>query len=82
MTDNETPKVDNDVFFVMNEDGNMDSGPTLEQAAGRLDQNYAGNLLRAIKVTVHMAPPTVEDQGNLIIADAAGINIKLTVREP
>lgn len=82
MTDNDTPKVDRDLFIVMNEDAEMDSGPTLEDAAGRLDQKFVGNLIRAVKVTVSMAPPTVEDQGNVIVADVAGINVKLTVREP
>lgn len=69
MTDNDTPKHDKELVIVMNEDGEMDAGPTLEEAAGRLDRRYVGNLLRAVKVMVHMAAPTVEDQGDVIIHD-------------
>jgi hypothetical protein len=69
MTDSDTPKADQELFLAMDEDGNMDSGPTQEQAAGRLTQNYEGNLCRIVKVNVHMAPPAIEDQGSFIVDD-------------
>jgi hypothetical protein len=75
MTDNENSTL----FIVMNEDRDIDSGPTLEQAAGRLDQSHVGNLLRAVKLTVHIAPPTVEDVGKVIVPDAAGTVTRLEI---
>jgi hypothetical protein len=70
--DNEAPKLDKELFVVMNEDGEIESGPTLEQAAGRLDQDCVGNLMRGVKIAVRMAPPTVDDGGKVIIANSAG----------
>lgn len=71
MTDNDKPKHDREFHFVMNEAGDLDGGPTLADATTRLRENCNGQMLRAVKVTVHMAPPEVEDCGDLIIPDAA-----------
>jgi hypothetical protein len=79
MTDNDIPKHEKELYLVMNEDGEMDSGPTLMQAAMRLNHHYAGNMLRAVKMNVHMAAPVAEDCGDVIIPDADGSTVRLTV---
>ena len=82
MTNNKIPKHDKELFIVMNEHGETEFGPTLSQAVSRLEQNYSGNLVRAVKVMVSMAPPAVEDQGHLVTADAASVDIRLMVSDP
>jgi hypothetical protein len=37
MTDNDIPKHEKELYLVMNEDGEMDSGPTLMRAGKVLD---------------------------------------------
>jgi hypothetical protein len=81
VTDNDIPKHDKELFIAMNEDGDTDYGPTVEQALGRLDKDFAGNLIRVVRVMVHMTPPTVEDCGDVIIPDAAGSKVKFDTRD-
>jgi hypothetical protein len=80
VTDDDKPKLDRPLFIAMNDSGEMESGPTMEQACGRLQHEYGSNLIRAAMVVVHMAPPTAEDCGDIIIPDAAGSVIKIEVR--
>jgi hypothetical protein len=81
MTDNDIPKHDKPFFFVINEDGEMDGGPTLEEATTRLNENYAGNIMRAVHATVHMAPAKVEDVGSIIVPDDVGFTIEIPAKE-
>ncbi len=75
-----TLQVEKELYIVMNEDREMESGPTLEQASARLDQNYSSNIVWAAKVIVHMKPAKVVDAG--CISVNAGKVARLKVKGP
>jgi hypothetical protein len=72
VTDDDTPKLDRELFIAMNDSGETEYGSSMEQACRRLRHYYTSNMIRVVTVMVHMAPPAVENCGDVIIPDAAG----------
>jgi len=74
MPHTENPQAKN-WYFVTNEDGEIEGARTIEQAAARLGENYAGNIARAVHTYVHMEAAKIQDVGSIRIGDDTGITI-------
>jgi hypothetical protein len=65
-------KITVEVHIAMNEDGDVETGCTAEEATDRLSENYGGQMVRIIRKAFRIAPPDIMDIGEEDVPDDEG----------
>jgi len=74
-----TEKKEIEIFVAMNEDGDFVAHEDGDEVGGILAENHGGSMRRIVKITVCMAPPTIESGPTIDIPDTAGTTEQIEV---
>jgi hypothetical protein len=61
-----------EVYIACNEDGDVETGCSIDEATERLSENSGGQMVRVVRKAFRITPPDVTDLGEEEVADEEG----------
>jgi hypothetical protein len=65
-------KITAEVYVAINEEGDVETGCTLDEATVRLSENFGGQMVRVIRKLFLIAPPQIQDLCDENVPDDEG----------
>jgi hypothetical protein len=65
-------KITIEVYIAVNEDGDVETGCSVDEAVDRLSENFGGQMVRVVRKAFRIMPPDVTDLGEEEVADEEG----------